>query len=92
MNTKIEELIARINLEKALEDRDKKRVLWIFAIVGAIAAIAGIAALVYKFLTPDYIEDIDDDFDDDFDDFFDDEEESEDSKEEKKEAEEKKDE
>ena len=63
MNTKIEELIARINLEKALEDRDKKRVLWIFAIVGAIAAIAGIAALVYKFLTPDYIEDIDDDFD-----------------------------
>lgn len=39
-----------------------------------IAAVAGIAFAVYKYLAPDYMDDFDEDFDDDFDDdFFDDE-------------------
>lgn len=45
-------------------------------VVGAITVIAAIAFAVYKFLTPDYLDDFDDDMDEDFDDdFFDDEEE-----------------
>ena len=50
-------------------------ILWILAIIGAVAAVAGIAYAVYRFFTPDYLEDFEDDFDDDFDDdFFEDEE------------------
>ena len=38
--------------------------------------MAGIAYAVYRFFTPDYLEDFEDDFDDDFDDdFFEDDEE-----------------
>jgi hypothetical protein len=51
-------------------------VLWILAIVGVIAAAAGIAYAIYRYLKPCYLEDFDDDFEDDFDDdFFEDEEE-----------------
>ena len=38
--------------------------------VGAVAAVAAIAFAVYRFFTPDYLEDFEDDFDDDFDDYF----------------------
>lgn len=77
---KLEELLsaARLNevLQKQEEDKQcKNTILWILAIIGAVAAVAGIAYAVYKFFTPDYLEDFEDDFDDDFDDdFFDDEE------------------
>ncbi len=40
-----------------------------------VAAVAGIAYAVYRFVTPDYLEDFEDDFDDDFDDYFEDEDE-----------------
>jgi hypothetical protein len=79
--SKLDEFLAttRINevLRKQEEDKKcKNTILWIFAIVGAIAAVAGIAYAAYKFFTPDYLEDFEDDFDDDFDDdFFDDEKE-----------------
>lgn len=55
----------------------KKSKLKVFLIVvGAITVIAAIAFAVYKFLTPDYLDDFDEDMDEDFDDdFFDDEEE-----------------
>ena len=45
------------------------------AIVGAVAAVAGIAYAVYRYFTPDYLDDFDDeDFEDeDFDDDFEDE-------------------
>ena len=36
--------------------------------VGAVVVIAGIAYAVYRYMTPDYLEDFDDDFDDEFDD------------------------
>lgn len=74
MNTsKIEELLAA--LKKKEEEKEKNTVLWALAIVGAVAAVAGIAFLVYRFFAPDYLEDFEEDFDDDFDDYFEDEEE-----------------
>ena len=60
---------------KEEEDRQKNCILWILAIIGVVAAVAVIAYGVYRFFTPDYLEDFEDDFEDDFDDdFFEDEE------------------
>ena len=36
--------------------------------IGIVAAVAAVAYAVYRYLTPDYLEDFDDDFDDDFED------------------------
>ena len=72
--SKVEELIAETKLNELLHKRDddkqKNIVLWVLAILGAVAAVAGIAYAVYRFFTPDYLEDFEDDFDDDFDDYF----------------------
>ncbi|ADL04324.1 hypothetical protein [Lacrimispora saccharolytica] len=57
-------------LHKKEQDDKKNCILWILAIIGAVAAVAGIAYTVYRFFTPDYLEDFEDDFDDDFDDDF----------------------
>lgn len=64
---------------KREEDKKKNNtILWVFAIIGAVAAVAGIAYAVYRYFTPDYLEDFEDDFDDDFeDDFFEDEDDTE---------------
>ena len=71
---KVEEFIAETKLNELLrkkeDDKQKNTVLWVLAIVGAIAAVAGIAYAVYRFFTPDYLEDFEEDFDDDFDDYF----------------------
>lgn len=70
------------------EEKKSNIVVWVLAIVGAVTVIAGIAYAVYRYMTPDYLDDFDDDFDDDFeDDFFDDEDEEEPEKEEKKQTE-----
>ena len=79
LSSKMEELVnaSRLNrlLTKKEEDEKKKNtIIWVLAIIGAIAALAGIAFAVYKFFTPDYLEDFEDDFDDDFDYDFDDDE------------------
>ena len=59
-------------LHKREDEKKENCILWVLAIIGAVAAVAGIAYAVYRFLTPDYLEDFeDDDFDDDdFDDDF----------------------
>lgn len=72
--------MARLNelLGKKEEKKPEKKcnvLLWVFAIVGIVAAVAGIAYAVYRFLTPDYLEDFEEDFDDDFDDADDEDEE-----------------
>ena len=64
---KIEEMIATTKLNNILhkkdsDDKAKRTLLWILAIVGSIVAIAGIAYAVYCFFAPDYLEDFDDDF------------------------------
>ncbi|WP_124066366.1 DUF4366 domain-containing protein [Clostridium sp. E02] len=73
--SKLEDLMnsSRVNelLHKKEQDEKKKNcILWMLAIIGAVAAVAGIAYTVYRFFTPDYLEDFEDDFDDDFDDEF----------------------
>ena len=72
---KMEEMInlSRLNdlLNKKEEEEKKKScILWILAIIGAVAAVAAIAYAVYRFFTPDYLEDFEDDFEDEFDDDF----------------------
>ena len=59
------------------KEKEDNKIVWALAIIGAIAAVA-----VYKYLTPDYMDDFDEDFDDDFDDDFFDEEDDTDVKEE----------
>lgn len=78
--SKIEDMISATKLNEILQKRDddkiKKTILWILAIVGAVVAIAGIAYAVYRFFTPDYLEDFDEDFEDDFEeDYFEEEDE-----------------
>ena len=64
--------------EKEEAEKRNNTIIWIFAIIGVIAAVAGVAYLLYRYFTPDYLEDFDDDFDDDFeDDFFEDDEDEE---------------
>ena len=58
-------------LGRKKEEKKCNKLLWVFAIIGAVAAVAGIAYAVYRYLKPDYLEDFEDDFDDDFDDYFD---------------------
>ena len=70
---KIDDLVTA--LKKKEEEKTRNTVLWILAIIGAVAAVAGIAYGVYRFFTPDYLEDFEEDFDDDFDDYFEEEEE-----------------
>ena len=80
---KIDELIAsNAKLAELLgkkEEPEKKCghvLVWVLAIIGAVAAIAAIAYGVYRYLNPDYLDDFDfDDFDEDYDDDFEDEEE-----------------
>ena len=68
LNEKIEDLLAA--LKKKEDEKEKNTVLWVLAIIGAVAAVAGIAFAVYRFFAPDYLEDFEEDFDDDFDDYF----------------------
>ena len=75
---KLEELVNASKISGLINKRqegEKRRhtLMWVLALIGAIAAVAGIAYAVYKFFTPDYLEDFEDDFEDDFDDeYFDD--------------------
>ncbi len=93
MNTKLEDLLnaSKINElvhKKQIEEEKKTSLMWLLAIIGAIATVAVIAFAVYKYFTPDYLADLDDDFDDDFYDDLDDDSEEEKTEETKTETEE----
>ena len=74
INGKLEDLLAAAKLNDIIRVtrkpepvKEKKNTLIIvLAVVGAIAAIAAIAYAVYRFVTPDYLDEFDDDFDDEF--------------------------
>lgn len=71
--SKLSEILKRD--EEEAEMKKKSPVFTILAVIGAITAVACIAFAVYKYFTPDYLDDFDDgedDFDDD-DDLFEDE-------------------
>ena len=72
---KIDEVLELLKQRECENEKPKNVILWVLAIVGAVAAVTGIAYAVYRFVTPDYLEDFEDDFDDDFDDYFEDEDE-----------------
>ncbi len=66
--------MAKVTDIMSKKEKEDNKIVWALAIIGAVAAVVGIAYAVYKYLTPDYMEDFDEDFDDDFDeDFFEDE-------------------
>lgn len=81
---KLDNLIDMAKLNELLGKKEEKKkcnvLLWVLAIIGAVAAIAAICYAVYRYFTPDYLEDFEDDFEDDFEedeeedgDFFEDE-------------------
>ena len=76
----LKDLKELLNKKQVVVEKEKKcsPLLWILAIVGFVAAVAGIAYAVYRYFTPDYLEDFEDeDYDDDDfeDDFFEEEDE-----------------
>lgn len=86
---KLDELLENLKKREFMKKEDDRKncIFWILAIVGAVAVIAGIAYAVYRYMTPDYLDDFDDDFDDDFEDD-DDNDEPEETEEEEKPVEE----
>ena len=66
-NAKLAELL---HLKKEEELEKKNTALYVFAILGAVAAIALIAFAVYRYLNPVYVEDIE--LEDEYEDLFED--------------------
>ena len=54
------------------KEKEDNKIVWALAIIGAIAAVAGIAFAVFNYLTPYYMDDFDEDDDDSDDDDSDD--------------------
>ncbi len=88
MRDNITELIAGLQIAEMINKKDEcqKKFVFVLAIIGAIVAIAGIAYGVYRYMTPDYLEDFDDDFDENFDEDFYEDLEKEEAEEETEEA------
>ncbi len=77
-SAKTNEMLGELLHIKKEEEKKQNALMWVLIVVGAVIAVAGIAYAVYRFFTPDYLEDFDEDFDDDFEDnFFDEEEDAE---------------
>ena len=79
VKSKIDDIIELTRINELLDKREAANakkpsnvILWTLAVIGSISAVAIIAYLVYRFMTPafedDYYDDDFDDFDDDFDD------------------------
>ena len=77
-SAKTNELLGELLHIKKEEEKKSNILMWVGLTIAAVLAVAGIAYAVYRFFTPDYLEDFDEDFDDDFeDDYFDDEDDEE---------------
>lgn len=72
-NSKLTDMLAETKLGELIKKKEdpieekKHTLVFILAIIGAVAAIAAIAYAVYRYVTPDYMDEFDDDFDDDLD-------------------------
>lgn len=73
---RINEMIGKMKPKQVVEEKKCNKLLWVLAVMGAVVAVAGIAYAVYRYFTPDYLEDFEDNFDDEFDDEFFEEEET----------------
>ncbi|MCM1025782.1 MAG: DUF4366 domain-containing protein [Roseburia sp.] len=68
---KIENLLEAAKLNEILGKKEEKKmnpVVCVLAVIGVIAAVAAIAYAVYRYLTPNYLDDFEDDFEDEFED------------------------
>jgi flagellar basal body-associated protein FliL len=71
---KLDDLISAAKLNEFLnkkQEPEKKKcnvVVCVLAVIGVIAAVAAIAYAVYRYFTPEYLEDFEDEFEDEFDD------------------------
>ena len=54
---KIDEVLELLKTERTEERKTENVILWVLAICQTVAAVAGIAYAVYRFVTPDYLED-----------------------------------
>ena len=84
---RLEDLIVMKKLQDLMGKKEEKKeispICWVIAAVLVIAAAGAIAYALYRYFTPDYLEDFEDDFEDDFDDdFFEEEEDDAEEKEE----------
>ncbi len=79
VKSKIDDIIEMTRINDILDKREAANakkpstvILWVLAVLGSISAVAIIAYLVYRYMTPafedDYYDDDFDDFEDDFDD------------------------
>lgn len=70
--SRVDELVGLARFGEVMKKRDdekfKKTLYTVVAIVAGVAVIAGIAFALYKFFNPEYLEDFEEDFEDDFDD------------------------
>ena len=61
---KLENILEVSKINELLGKKEEKKkcnvLLWVLAIIGAVAAVAAIAYAVYRYLTPDYLEDFED--------------------------------
>ena len=66
---KLYKLLGKKEVIEEKEEEKKFNVLvFVLAVIGVIAAVAGICYLIYRYFNPDYLDDFDDDFDEEFDD------------------------
>ena len=70
--SKLENLIDMARLNDLLGKKEEEKKEWnvvvcVLAIIGAVAAVAGIAYAVYRHMNSRYLEDFEDDFEDDLD-------------------------
>lgn len=66
-NTKLAELLGK--KEEPATEKKCNTIVWVLAIIGAVAAVAAIAYAVYRYMNQDCLDDFDfedDDFEDDF--------------------------
>lgn len=55
-------------VSEILEKKENKKsnvLVWVIAIIGIMIAVCAIAYALYRFLTPDYLEDFEDEFEED---------------------------